>query len=136
MDRNFTGDIMQEFILPIRCGMTIEKAIERLPDIPYQATDKAIYFEMFKRYPKELIEQIRTVCPNCGNRKIVPVLFYSRENVKLVEEGKGILAPGAYDNPAFLMVTMGAWNVGIDGYIMFLAGTLAQNSGGNDHLVI
>lgn len=99
MDRNFTGDIMQEFILPIGCGMTIEKAIERLPDIPYQATDKAIYFEMFKRYPKELIEQIRTVCPNCGNRKIVPVLFYSRENVKLVEEGKGILAPGAYDNP-------------------------------------
>lgn len=44
MDRNFTGDIMQEFILPIRCGMTIEKAIERLPDIPYQATGQGDIF--------------------------------------------------------------------------------------------
>lgn len=99
MDSNFTDDIMQEFILPIRAGMTVEKAIERFPGIPYQATNKAIYFEMFMRYPKELIEQIKTECPNCGNKKIVPILFYSRENMELVEEGKSILGPGAYDNP-------------------------------------
>ena len=93
------NQIMQEFTLPIRAGMTIERAIEWFPDIPYQASDKAIYFDMFMRYPKRLIEQIKTICPNCGNKKIVPVLVYSEENIKLVEEGKGILSPGAYDNP-------------------------------------
>lgn len=91
--------IMQEFILPIRAGMTIEKAIERFPDISYQTSHKAIYFDMFMIYPDNLIERIKTICPNCGNKKIVPVLFYSKENIKLVEECKGILAPGAYDNP-------------------------------------
>lgn len=94
------NQILQEFILPIRAGMTIEKAMEQFPDIPYQATNKAIYYDMFMRYPDNLAERIKTICPNCGNKKIVPVLFYSKENIKLVEEYKGILAPGAYDNPS------------------------------------
>ena len=53
--------IMQEFILPIRAGMTIEKAIERFPDISYQASHKAIYFDLFLIYPDNLIDRIKPV---------------------------------------------------------------------------
>lgn len=53
---------MQEFILPIRAGMTKEKAADTFPDLRFQSTDKALYFDMFTDYSEEIITSIKAAC--------------------------------------------------------------------------
>ena len=89
---------MQEFILPIRVGMTIEKAKGLFPNLQFQATDKAVYFDMSADYMEDVVRSIQTSCPNCKSLKVVPIVFWNKKNMELASAGKVIIAPGAYDN--------------------------------------
>lgn len=90
---------MQEFILPIRDNMTIEKARDLFPNLNFQATDKAIYFDAFMDYTEDVVSSVKTSCPNCRSPKVVPIVFWSKENEECASAGEVVIAPGAYDNP-------------------------------------
>lgn len=90
---------MQEFVLPIRANMTIEKAKELFPNFEFQATDKAMYFDMHVEYTEDIVYAIKSSCPNCKSLKVVPIVFWDKKNMELAAAGKAMIAPGAYDNP-------------------------------------
>lgn len=102
---------MQEIILPISCGMTVERAICKVPNVKYQATNEAVYFDMLSNCSEENVQSLKNFCPNC-NAKAVPIVHWSKENVKLIEAGEVILAPGAYDNPGVPYGNLGCLKCG------------------------
>lgn len=103
---------MQGLILPITGGMTVEKAIA-FCNLDCEITDRAVYFKYMDSYPFAIFCKIKSICPNCHSFNVLPIVFYSEENSKLAEEGKVIIAPGAYDIPG---IPPGNYGCGECGY--------------------